>query len=554
MFDEQLRRRVSMKASSSRVPGAAKAMTGRDLHPSKWSLYLALAAAALLRIGIILYTDGFELLQDRPELSTPLSSFKALMETHYLFRHPPTPVSSSSSAPLADPYSAGTIHHAPLLLPVLNYPLARFHLNGDQLPTAIVWTAADVIAGWLLFRICFAREVARWSRQTYLYAWDQSRALKVAAMFLFNPYTIATCIARSSISLEAVALLAAIHFAMSASTVLLALWWSISSLLSLYPVLLFPMLIQLCRARAGELVYEREIARMGKDASGTKAGRQLGFLSDRVRAAKRLAVLKCIILMPIALVAGLWISRAIVLSPGNASVTAILLNLPNVLQEPLEHGWTWIEQVYGSVVLCTDLTPNLGLWWYFFMEIFDHFRDFFLLTFNVHLACYVLPFSIKYRQDPLFGITLMTGVIAIFKSYPTLGDHSLFLGLLSLHSQIFEYMRYPLVTALTYAYCTCLSPAFHHLWLKAGSANANFFFAITLVWALGGGMLVLDAMWAWGRERWERERPPIRSRARRQDDQNVDVDASVDTVASDAPSMASDVPSDKPRRRIVVQV
>lgn len=31
------------------------------------------------------------------------------------------------------------------------------------------------------------------------------------------------------------------------------------------------------------------------------------------------------------------------------------------------------------------------------MEIFDHFRDFFLLTFNVHLACYALPFSIKYR-------------------------------------------------------------------------------------------------------------------------------------------------------------
>lgn len=48
-------------------------------------------------------------------------------------------------------------------------------------------------------------------------------------------------------------------------------------------------------------------------------------------------------------------------------------------------------------LLITDLTPNLGLWWYFFMEMFDHFRDFFLLTFNVHVACYVLPFAIKYR-------------------------------------------------------------------------------------------------------------------------------------------------------------
>lgn len=32
----------------------------------------------------------------------------------------------------------------------------------------------------------------------------------------------------------------------------------------------------------------------------------------------------------------------------------------------------------------------------------------------------------------------MSGVIAVFKSYPTMGDHALFLGLLSLHSQIFE--------------------------------------------------------------------------------------------------------------------
>lgn len=44
-----------------------------------------------------------------------------------------------------------------------------------------------------------------------------------------------------------------------------------------------------------------------------------------------------------------------------------------------------------------DLSPNIGLWWYFFIEIFDHFRDFFLLTFNVHIASYSFPLTIKYR-------------------------------------------------------------------------------------------------------------------------------------------------------------
>lgn len=32
-----------------------------------------------------------------------------------------------------------------------------------------------------------------------------------------------------------------------------------------------------------------------------------------------------------------------------------------------------------------DLTPNSGLWWYFFTEMFDHFRPFFLMAFSVQI-------------------------------------------------------------------------------------------------------------------------------------------------------------------------
>lgn len=34
-------------------------------------------------------------------------------------------------------------------------------------------------------------------------------------------------------------------------------------------------------------------------------------------------------------------------------------------------------------LLLPDLTPNSGLWWYFFTEVFDHFRPFFLMVFSV---------------------------------------------------------------------------------------------------------------------------------------------------------------------------
>ncbi len=68
-----------------------------------------------------------------------------------------------------------------------------------------------------------------------------------------------------------------------------------------------------------------------------------------------------------------------------------------------------------------------------------------------------------------------------------------------------------MVTSLLYLYSLFLLPLFHHLWLHAGSGNANFFYAITLVWALAGSSSILDAMWAWGRLAWERERDEITS-------------------------------------------
>ena len=67
-------------------------------------------------------------------------------------------------------------------------------------------------------------------------------------------------------------------------------------------------------------------------------------------------------------------------------------------------------------------------------------------------------------------------------------------------------LRYPMVTSMLFAYSTLLAPAFHYLWLYAGSGNANFYFAINVVHSVAIGALLLDAAWAWGREQWEKQR------------------------------------------------
>lgn len=44
-----------------------------------------------------------------------------------------------------------------------------------------------------------------------------------------------------------------------------------------------------------------------------------------------------------------------------------------------------------------DLTPNIGLFWYFFTEAFEHFRIFFLCVFQINAFIYVLPLSVRFR-------------------------------------------------------------------------------------------------------------------------------------------------------------
>lgn len=77
-------------------------------------------------------------------------------------------------------------------------------------------------------------------------------------------------------------------------------------------------------------------------------------------------------------------------------------------------------------------------------------------------------------------------------------------------------MRYSFFTAATILYTILLGPAFYYLWIYAGSGNANFFYAITLVWSLGLSLLVADSLFAVLRDEWEIERPEMKGKEVRQ--------------------------------------
>ncbi|KAJ5675584.1 hypothetical protein N7462_008481 [Penicillium macrosclerotiorum] len=401
-------------------------------------------AAFVLRLLLIcLFPALPDLLTGRVEVSTPVNSFKRLQEGLYLYIRN------------VSPYDGGVFHQAPLLLPVF----ALFSdVKANPFPTAIFYFLVDLVNAHALATISESGQ----SIQSRLHSairkhirWD---GVSTAAWYLFNPFTIATCLARSTSVFTTTGILFAISNAVDGNSFNAMLALAFASYLSLYPALLFVPLILLC--------YDQRVQGTGSQSN--------------------------IILF--------------ILQHGGILVASVsgLLGLSFLITGSF---WEYVSATYGFHLLVPDLTPNVGLWWYFFIEMFDSFRGFFLGVFWLHLASYVGGMTARLRRQPLFVITSLLGVFAIFKPYPSISDASLYFAVLPLYRHLFPLMRYTFFAISAILYSSLLGPAFYHLWIYAGSGNANFFYAITLVWSLGLSILLADSIFAALRDEWEQDHP-----------------------------------------------
>jgi len=361
-------------------------------------------------------------LQDDNQLSSPLTSYSRLQEGIYLFRHG------------VDPYSGGSFRHSPLAL-----SLFSTIVPASRIPPTLLWTCVDAIGAWALVNIWRSRSNIQKSE----------RDLRIAAIYLINPYIFLPCLALSTSTLETTLQLLALMLASRGQPSPCLLTLAILAHLSLPAILLLPpILLLLLSDPQSHLASPRPFSQ--------KLHKCLPLFAE-------FAFFFVALVFASTLVAG---------------------------------GWGWVRNTWGAGFLLPDLTPNPGLWWYFFTEMFDHFRPLFLTVFSIHLAIYVAPLCIKFQHDPLYATFLLLGVLGTFKPYPTLSDPGLFVSLIALFPEIYPYLRYPIVTALLHLHAFLLLPLFHHLWIGTGTGNANFFYASTLVFGIANGFGLLDCVWA----------------------------------------------------------
>lgn len=161
-------------------------------------------------------------------------------------------------------------------------------------------------------------------------------------------------------------------------------------------------------------------------------------------------------------------------------------------------SWKFLDSTYGFIIHCRDLAPNIGLFWYFFMEMFDHFRSLFLYTFQLNTTIlYLFPLTFTFKDCPEFLLTVLLSLITIFRSYPCVGDIALYMSLIPLWRRVAPFMSHNFIVIATFLVTSILGPTVYHLWMYANSANANFYFGVTLVFSTAQIFLLTDLTFAY---------------------------------------------------------
>lgn len=77
---------------------------------------------------------------------------------------------------------------------------------------------------------------------------------------------------------------------------------------------------------------------------------------------------------------------------------------------------------YSIRFTLSELDPDIGLYWYFFTEMFDNFRDFFAYLVQIQIASLCIPICVKFKNYPWFCVQFISGMLAILKPYPSFGN------------------------------------------------------------------------------------------------------------------------------------
>ncbi|CAK9815749.1 Phosphatidylinositol glycan anchor biosynthesis class U protein [Anthophora quadrimaculata] len=388
-------------------------------------------------IRFLLMNSGYQrIITDRVEVSTALNSWKRVTEGIYLYNIG------------IDPYAGDLFHETPIGLYVFNF--IQQYLPQWVLFSLFVFT--DLLTALLLAFTAkeYATELvskrkeeksSNENTENYDTSIVSTTMMYVSAGYLFNPYVILNCVGHTTTVftnlLYSIALVA-----MTKSSIFWSnLSISLLALQGLYPIsLIVPTIIYIAR-------------------------------SDSTNQKRNIII---------------FVTTFI------STLTALFCICYYIMG-----SWSFISSTLGFILTVPDLRPNIGLYWYFFTEVFENFRWLFIASFQINVGLlYIVPLALRLRHDPMLLAFSYLAIAAIFKSYPCIGDVGFYVSLLPLWKHLFQYTRQGFIVGCFMLFCTVFAPTVWYQWIYARSANANFYFGVTLAFAIAQIFLLTDILFA----------------------------------------------------------
>nr|XP_061813456.1 phosphatidylinositol glycan anchor biosynthesis class U protein-like [Nerophis lumbriciformis] len=410
-------------------------------------LTLLLIVAVSIRAALFSSTLA-HFIAERVEVVSPLTAWKRVIEGLALLDLG------------VSPYAGDVFHETPLIIYLFHFLVDYADITfvlADIITAVALYYAVQDYNKQLFRKQKFALEAERYPADCHELVRSPKEMhyipLKVAMFYLLNPFTVLSCVAKSTCGLNNAVLSLFILATVKGNVLLSAIFLALATYQSVYPV-------TLC---AAALLYFM----------------QRQFIPVNVR--------RMSFWWFVAQYAFMYLGSLLV----TVGLSFFLLG-----------SWDFLPSVYGFILSVPDLTPNIGLFWYFFAEMFEHFRLFFLCVFQINVFIYTVPLSIKLKEHPVFLIFMQLAIISIFKSYPTVGDMALYMAFLPVWSHLGRFLRNMFLVACVILACSALFPVLWHLWIYAGSANSNFYYATTLLFNIAQVLLVSDYFYAFLRREY----------------------------------------------------
>ncbi|KAM4073978.1 hypothetical protein ACB094_10G060100 [Castanea mollissima] len=450
-------------------------MEAKEQSKKKESWYWNwLLGSVALRLILIYFSNNLNL-ASRPEISTPLTSLRRLAEGYWLKQ-------SSMS-----PYAGSMYHGSPLLLSLLG-PLTAKRIEGqpDHILCSLVFVIADVASAMFIRATGRNLQIAYSQSSKFLDLVKLSEKSDIlpsgdiaALVYLWNPFTIFACVGLSTSPVENLAIILSLYGACRRIAPLAAFGWVVATHLSLYPVILIiPMILLLGYGPdtpPRKLFLQRKYFEVGETPSNDRCQQE-----EAVDQPELPYVFSWRSVIHFLFWTSLWLVYVLVLCGVSVKHYGGL--------------WELFKRTYGFMLTVQDLSPNMGVLWYFFAEVFDFFRNFFLIVFHGNILFMILPLAIRLKHRPFFLAFVYIVISSMLKSYPSVGDSALYLGLLGLFVNELADMKFSFFLFCGYIGVSLLSPVMHNLWIWRGTGNANFYFATAMAYACLQIILVVESV------------------------------------------------------------